>query len=287
VSCAVHGNLLIWRFFTIARIIRRSLNNGTVFVEQQSNSLDNSALANIRIVMVDTSHSGNIGAAARAMKTMGMSRLVLVTPKQFPSDEAIAMSSGATDVLEHAQVVDSLEQAVSDCGFVVGASARSRNLPWPLVNPREMAQQILALPANTNVAVVLGRERSGLTNEELARCHCHVNIPANPDYSSLNVAAAVQVLCYELRMSAQLATGEEKPLWGVEWDQPLASSAQLEGLFEHWQKLLVDIDFLDPTNPRTLMSKVRRLFLRAQPDEVEANILRGMLSHIDKQLRKP
>lgn len=197
------------------------------------------------------------------------------------------MASGATDVLDNAIVVETLEEAIADCGFVVGASARSRNLPWPLVDPREMARQSLALPKDTRMAVVLGRERSGLTNEELARCHCHVNIPANPDYSSLNVAAAAQVLCYELRMSAVAATGDEKPLWGVEWDQPLANSEQLEGLFDHWQRLLVDIDFLDPHNPRTLMSKIRRFVLRAQPDEVEANILRGMLSHIDKNLRKP
>lgn len=244
-------------------------------------------VASTRVVLVHTSHSGNIGSAARAMKTMGFSNLVLVSPRQFPSEEATAMASGATDILENATVVETLEEAIADCGFVVGASARSRNLPWPLVDPREMAQQSLALPQNTSMALVLGRERSGLTNEELARCHCHVNIPANPEYSSLNVAAAVQVLCYELRMSSVVSQGDEKPLWGVDWDQPLATSAQLEGLFDHWERLLVDIDFLDPNNPRTLMSKVRRLVLRAQPDDVEANILRGMLSHIDKQIRKP
>jgi len=246
-----------------------------------------SLLPRVKVVMVHTSHSGNIGSAARAMKTMGLTNLVLVSPKQFPSEDAIAMSSGAADVLEGATVVETLEEAIVDCSLVVGASARSRNLPWPLVNPREMAQQALALPAEAKIALVFGRERSGLTNDELARCSCHVNIPANADYSSLNVASAVQVLCYELRMSAVLSQGTEQPLWGVEWDQPPATSGQLEGLFEHWQKLLVDIDFLDPTNPRTLMSKVRRLILRAQPDEVEANIMRGMLSHIDKNLRKP
>lgn len=250
-----------------------------------SHPLLESLLQRIRVVMVHTSHSGNIGSAARAMKTMGLTNLVLVSPKDFPSGEAFAMSSGAADVLDKAKVVETLEEAIADCGFVVGASARSRNLPWPLVNPREMAQQALALPAQTNIALVFGRERSGLTNDELARCTCHVNIPANPDYSSLNVASAVQVLCYEIRMSAVLSQGDEQPMWGVEWDQPLATSGQLEGLFEHWQRLLVDIDFLDPTNPRTLMSKIRRLVLRAQPDEVEANILRGMLSHIDKNLR--
>ena len=239
----------------------------------------------IKVVLVETSHAGNIGSAARAMKTMGISQLVLVQPKQFPSAEADAMASGATDVLQAAEVVDSLAAAVADCHWVVGASARSRTLPWPLIQPRQMAQQVLALPSTSQVALVLGRERSGLTNEELARCHCHVNIPANPDYSSLNLAAAVQVLCYELRMSAQLSVSDEQPLWGVEWDQPPATSQQLEGLFHHWQNLLVDIEFLDPSNPRMLMSKIRRLLLRAHPDEVEVNILRGMLSHIDKRLR--
>lgn len=236
--------------------------------------------------MVHTSHSGNIGSAARAMKTMGFHQLVLVKPKQFPSEEATAMSSGATDILESLQVVDTLEEAIAECDYVVGASARSRNLPWPLVNPREMASQVLKLPEDANIALVVGRERSGLTNEELAKCHVHVNIPANPDYSSLNVASAVQVLCYELRMSALACTETEKPDWGVEWDQPIAKGRQLESLFEHWEKVLVDIEFLDPNNPRHLMSKLRRFVLRAIPDEVEANILRGMLSHVDKKLRK-
>ena len=246
-----------------------------------------SNLEHVRVVMVHTSHPGNIGAAARAMKTMGFRHLVLVQPRDFPSDTATAMASGATDLLDSARVVDSLEDAIADCALVVGASARSRTLPWPLVNPREMAQQVLSMPSGSQIALVLGRERSGLTNDELARCHCHVNIPANPDYSSLNVASAVQVLAYELRMSAQASDAKPKPHWGVPWDQPPATAGQLESLFQHWQQVLVDIDFLNPHNPRTLMSKVRRLILRAQPDEVEANILRGMLSQIDKHLRKP
>lgn len=258
-------------------------------MSEQDNTTTNSALNVLNrtcVVMVHTSHSGNIGSAARAMKTMGLHHLVLVKPKLFPSEEATALSSGATDILEQAVVVETLEQAVADCDFVIGASARSRNLPWPLVNPREMANKVLALPDDAKVALVVGRERSGLTNEELARCHVHVNIPANPDYSSLNVASAVQVLCYELRMSAVALQSGEKPEWGVEWDQPLAKGNQLESLFDHWEKVLVDIDFLDPNNPRHLMTKLRRFVLRALPDEVEANILRGMLSHIDKKLRR-
>ncbi|MEJ2041874.1 MAG: tRNA (cytosine(32)/uridine(32)-2'-O)-methyltransferase TrmJ [Reinekea sp.] len=244
-------------------------------------------LPTVKVVLIETSHSGNIGSAARAMKTMGLTDLFLVNPKTFPSEEAVAMSSGAADILDKAQVVSSLEEAIADCHWVVGASARSRTLPWPLVNPREMARQALVLPNGSQIALLFGRERSGLTNDELARCHCHVNIPANPEYSSLNLAAAVQVLCYELKMAEYLSVGDEQPLWGVEWDQPPASAAQMEGLFEHWQRILVDIDFLDPSNPRTLMSKIRRLLLRSHPDEVEANILRGMFSHIEKRLRKP
>lgn len=240
----------------------------------------------VKIVMVNTSHSGNIGSAARAMKTMGFNNLVLVEPKTFPSELANTMSAGASDVLERAVVVGSLAEAVADCVLVVGASARSRSLPWPLVNPREMAHQVLSVPAQAKVAIVVGRERSGLTNEELASCHCHVHIPSNPDYSSLNVASAVQVLTYELAMSRVSLEQADKPCFGVEWDQKPATSGQLESLFDHWQKTLVDIDFLDPNNPRTLMSKIRRLILRAHPDEVEANILRGMLSQVDKTIRK-
>lgn len=241
----------------------------------------------IRVVLVHTSHSGNIGAAARAMKTMGLSRLVLVAPRAFPTDEAYARSSGAQDVLERAEVVATLEEAIADCGLVVGASARSRSLPWPLVNPREMAALVAGQAPGSPVALLFGRERSGLTNDELAKCHYHVNIPSNPEYSSLNVAQAVQVLAYELRMHAELGADRDENRWGVRWDQPPARAEQLEGLFRHWEKTLVEIDFLDPNNPRTLMSKLRRLILRSQPDEVEANILRGMLTQVDKSIRKP
>jgi tRNA (cytidine32/uridine32-2'-O)-methyltransferase len=244
-------------------------------------------LEDITVVLVHTSHAGNIGAAARAMKTMGVTRLVLVSPSDFPSGEAFALSSGAHDVLDQARVVDDIETAIADCSLVIGASARSRSLPWPLLNPREMVDKVAAHPPGESVALLFGRERSGLTNEELAKCHYHVNIPSNPDYSSLNVAQAVQVLCYELRMRQELAVPQTRVDWGVEWDQPPANAGQLEGLFEHWEKTLVEIDFLDPNNPRTLLSKLRRLILRAQPDEVEANILRGMLTQIDKSIRKP
>ncbi|MFG1496352.1 tRNA (cytosine(32)/uridine(32)-2'-O)-methyltransferase TrmJ [Saccharospirillum sp. HFRX-1] len=243
-------------------------------------------LSAIRVVLVHTSHSGNIGAAARAMKTMGLSDLALVSPKEFPSEEATARSSGAQDLLENARVVENLDDAIADCGLVVGASARSRSLPWPMLDPRQLADRIADHPAGSKIALLFGRERSGLTNEELARCHYHVNIPANPDYSSLNLAQAVQVLAYELRMRSLDQEPRPAGPWGVEWDQPPANADQLEGLFQAWEKTLVEVDFLDPTNPRTLMNKVRRLILRAQPDEVEANILRGFLTQVDKSLRK-
>ncbi len=155
----------------------------------------------VRIVLVETSHPGNIGASARAMKTMGFDDLVLVAPKDFPSAEATARASGADDLLARARLVDSLDEAIADCDFVVGASARLRSLPWPTVDPRTCARVVYDQEAGNNVALVLGPEQSGLTNEELARCHQLVQIPANPDYSSLNLAMAVQVLCYELRMA--------------------------------------------------------------------------------------
>ena len=240
----------------------------------------------VRVVLVHTSHSGNIGAAARAMKTMGFTDLALVSPKEFPSEEATARSSGAQDLLENARVVDSVDDAIADCGLVVGASARSRSLPWPMLDPRQLADRVADHPAGSKVALLFGREKSGLTNEELARCHYHVNIPANPDYSSLNLAQAVQVLVYELRMRALVDEPRPAGPWNVDWDQPPASGEQLEGLFQAWEKALVEVEFLDPTNPRTLMNKVRRLVLRAQPDEVEANILRGFLTQVDKSLRK-
>ena len=161
----------------------------------------------IRIVLVETSHPGNIGASARAMKTMGFDDLVLVAPQEFPCAEATARASGADDVLSRARVVESLSEAIADCGFIVGASARSRSLPWPTVDPRTCARTVVTEAADNTVAIVLGPEHSGLTNEDLGVCQQLVQIPANPDYSSLNLAMAVQVLCYELRMARDEAAG--------------------------------------------------------------------------------
>ena len=252
-------------------------------------------LSRIRIVLVNTSHPGNIGGVARAMKNMGLSKLVLVEPQEFPSDKADARSSGAVDLLENALVVNSLPEAVAGCGLVVGTSARSRHIPWPLMTPRQTATQTLQEAPQHEVALVFGREDRGLTNEELHQCNFHMHIPTNEDFSSLNLAAAVQVIAYELRVGA-IAMQEtkeagaeeavEKPQWGTDWDIELASNDELERLFAHMQQTLVDIEFLDPENPRQLMPRLRRLYLRARPDKVETNVLRGILSATQKTLKK-
>jgi tRNA (cytidine32/uridine32-2'-O)-methyltransferase len=245
-------------------------------------------LSRIRIVLVNTSHPGNIGGVARAMKNMGLTRLVLVEPQEFPSDKADARSSGAVDLLTNAKVVSSLPEAVAGCGLVIGTSARSRHIPWPLINPRQTATQVLQEAPQHEVALVFGREDRGLTNEELQQCHCHMHIPTNEDFSSLNLAAAVQVIAYELRMQAlSLAdSSDQEPLpWGTDWDIELATHDELERLFSHLQQTLEDIEFLDPENPRQLMPRLRRLYLRARPDKVETNILRGILSATQKTLK--
>ena len=239
-------------------------------------------LKNIRIVLVNTSHPGNIGAAARAMKNMGLSDLCLVEPRKFPHRDADARAAGATDILENARVVDDLDEALSDCQLVVGASARSRTIPWPIVNPRELAAIVAPLTEDVRVAVLFGREDRGLTNDELQRCHHHVHIPVNEEFSSLNIAAAVQVITYELRMAKLSSVQEVRPQWGTDWDVELADNRELERLFEHLEQTLTEVDFLDPEKPRNLMPRLRRLFLRSIPDKIEVNILRGMLTAVQK-----
>lgn len=241
-------------------------------------------LDQIRIILVNTTHPGNIGAVARAMKNMGLADLCLVAPKRFPDPEADARASGATDILAAATLVDTLEDAIADCHLVVGTSARGRHIPWPIMNPRELAGVVGKVARDTRVAIVFGREDRGLTNEELHRCHHHVQIPTNPDFSSLNVAAAVQVIAYELRMLQESLDEPSAPKWGTQWDIELAQAKELELLFEHLEKTLVEIEFLDPENPRQLMTRMRRLFLRAVPDKVEVNVLRGILRSVDEKV---
>lgn len=232
-------------------------------------------LSQIRIVLIETSHPGNIGAVARAMKNMCLDNLVLVNPKEFPSTEADARASGAQDLLQRARVVDSLEQAVADCHMVVGTSARQRSTVWEVLEPRACAAQAFAAAHAHPVALVFGRESSGLSNEELDRCSHLLHIPANPDYSSLNIAMAAQVLCYELRM-LDLAGGVsavQAPATALP-----ASLEQMEGMFAHLQQALHDIGFLQSGREGKIMQRLRRLLYRAAPDEREVNILRGILS---------
>lgn len=234
------------------------------------------SLDNIRVVLVETSHPGNIGAAARAMKTMGLGQLRLVRPKHFPHAEATAMASGADDLLGNAEVCDSLTEAVADCVAVAGTSARQRTHHWPTFDARDSARQLLARSAAGPLAVVFGRERTGLSNEELDHCQWLLNIPANPAYASLNLAMAVQIVGYELRMAA-LGEGS------VASPQPdPAPSAELERLYQHLEQVMLETEFLDPDNPRHLMRRLRLLFNRATPDQNEVNILRGLLTSVQR-----
>lgn len=232
--------------------------------------------SNIRIVLVETSHPGNIGGAARAMKTMGLAELVLVKPLRFPDPQAQWRAAGAQDVLETATVCNTVNEAIADCHWVVGTSTRSRRIPWPLQMAQEVAADLLAKPPDTKIAILFGTETSGLANEELQKCHCHLQIPANPDYPSLNLAMAVQVVCYEIyKQSAEV----EQPL---QWDRAPASVADTEALYEHFEQALIASDFLDPTNPGQTMTRLRRLFTRITPDETEVQMLRGILKTLQR-----
>lgn len=246
---------------------------------------------NVRIVLVNTSHPGNIGAAARAMKNMGLSKLTLVDPEDFPSPVASGRAVSAVNILEAATVTKTLEEAVAGCGLVIGTSARIRSIPWPLISPQQCAQHVADDSRQNEVALVFGREDSGLTNEELQLCHFHVNIPADEKLSSLNLAAAVMVISYEVRMELlkRQAAGEQAPVApadediveGVEWDVPKATGKQVEGFYTHLEKTMIDLNFHDPENPRLLMMRMRRLFGRIRPDQMEISVLRGFLAHID------
>jgi len=237
----------------------------------------------LRVVLVGTQHPGNIGAAARALKTMGLSRLVLVDPQQFPSDEAFRRAAGADDVLASAEVLATLAEAVADCHFVMGCTARSRRVALDELSPRAAAQQAVERGASGEVALVFGRERTGLTNEELQLCHVAVHIPANPEYSSLNLAAAVQVLAYEVRV-AMLATDQLAPSSPFVEDAS-ASHAQLEGMFAQLGQTLDQIDFHKGRAPDSAMRKLRRLFLRTGLSEQEVRLLRGILADAQRMAR--
>lgn len=235
-------------------------------------------LQNVNIVMVETTHPGNIGAAARAMKNMGLTRLTLVNPKCPVGDRAYARASGANDVLDERITVTSLTEAIGDCQLVVGTSARLRSLAWPQLDPESVAQKVAAMPHDQRVALVFGREHSGLTNDELQHCHYSVTIPTHPGFSSLNVASAIQVIAYEIYKLLQQFDADTTR----QQQEPPADSGEMEGYFSHLEQVLVSTGFLDPENPRHMMKRLRRLFQRAQPSKNEINILRGILTAVQK-----
>jgi tRNA/rRNA methyltransferase len=234
----------------------------------------------IRIVLVAPSHPGNIGAAARAMLTMGLTRLVIVAPKRFPDPEATALASGATAVLDAARTVASLDEALAGCALTIGLSARPREFAGRVVPIRAAAAEALANATHGDVALVFGSEMSGLSNEELARCALVATIPANADYASLNLAAAVQVAAYELRVAA---VGDA--VWRAPRFAP-ATHDEIEALYAHARATLTAMRFLNPERPKRLLPRLRRLFARSGLEKEEVNILRGILARIDQLLRR-
>jgi tRNA (cytidine32/uridine32-2'-O)-methyltransferase len=230
-------------------------------------------LSNVRIVLVGTTHPGNIGATARAMKNMCLERLWLVRPRHFPNAEATARASGADELLSRAVVCSTLDEALTDCRLVVGSSARMRSVRWPVLDPRTCGATLHAEAGSGPVALVFGRESSGLTNEELGRCHYLVHIPTNEAYNSLNLAAAVQVLVYEIYLASR-AGAEKCELIHRE----VAGADAMQGFLQHLEQALLDLNFANPRQSKTLLQRLRRLFLRARPDRDELNILRGVLS---------
>jgi tRNA (cytidine32/uridine32-2'-O)-methyltransferase len=228
--------------------------------------------AQVRIVLTDPSHPGNIGSVARAMKNMGLSDLVLVRPRAYPHEQATALAAGAEDVLAAARVVDSVPDALADCGFVAATTSRPRSFHWEFATPRELAGRIAAMPPASRAALLFGSERYGLANEDLQYCHVLVRIPANPDYCSLNLAMAVQLLAYELLIA------RKQPRSHTQLEAPLADGAELEYFYAHLAQVLQEIEFEDRTGH--LMERLRRLFNRAGLDRNELNILRGILSAV-------
>ncbi len=230
----------------------------------------------IRIVMVGTSHSGNVGAAARAMMTMGLSRLTLVAPKCRMDKQAVARASGATGILDAAAIVPTLNEALTGCRLVLGTTARPRTLDLPALDARAAAEMAACESRAGDIALVFGTERTGLSNDDIDRCHYRVTIPANPRYSSLNLAAAVQVLCYECRVALnESGSGESRVI------EESAAADDMARFYEHLERVLLASDFLDPDNPRHLMRRLKRLFNRARPSANELNILRGILTAVE------
>ena len=235
----------------------------------------------IHIVLVEPNHPGNIGATARAMKTMGLSSLILVRPTRFPDPQADWRAAGATDILDSAIVVDDIDAAIGSCGLVVGTSARTRRVPWPLIDPETLARNLEGGAAGGKpVAILFGRESSGLTNAELAKCQLHLQIPASPNYPTLNLAMAVQIVTYELYKNANRQADK------AEWDRAPATAAEVGAFIEHLQQTLEEVGFYDPGAPRQAMTRLTRMFGRIQMDETEVAMLRGVLTHVERSIRK-
>jgi tRNA (cytidine32/uridine32-2'-O)-methyltransferase len=235
----------------------------------------------IRIVLTRVSHPGNIGSAARAMKTMGLDRLCLVAPERFPATEATVMAAGADDVLARAQVYPDVRSAVADCGLVVGTTARSRHLPWKVLEPREAAAEVASAAGVGEVAVLFGAERTGLTNDEIELCQRLLTIPTGSAYGSLNLAMAVQVVSYEILLARRAEAGDAARS-GI----ALASASEMERFYGHLEQVLDEIDFHDRTGEGHLMARLRRFFNRAMPDQNEINILRGILTSVQGRRRR-
>ena len=243
----------------------------------------NNNFDNIRIVLIHTTHPGNIGAVARAMKTMCHSKLYLVKPRTFPSAEATARATGADDILVNAVICDTLDAAIEGCHLVVGTSARERYISCPVYSPRECVSRVIETIETGQVALLFGRESAGLSNDEIETCNMLLKIPANNQYSSLNVAAAVQLICYEIMMSGNVNhiiddTGADKV--------PLATSEEMRLFYQHLEQCLIDLDYYDPEKPRRLMRRMKRLFNRALLDQNELNILRGIFSAAQEKTGK-
>ena len=240
-------------------------------------------LSHIKIVLVETTHPGNIGAVARAMKNMAMTNLWLVSPKIFPSADATSRASGADDVLAKATVCQSLQEAIADCQIVIGASARCRTISWPEMTPRECAEHVVPNGSDNKIAIIFGRENSGLKNHELDLCHFLLRIPCNSEYSSLNIAAAVQVVCYELFVTADL---HESVVIGDRGKIPIASAMQMKSFYTHLYQALTDIGFMHPDKSKSIMRRLRRIYNRVQLDTKELDILRGILRMSQDNQRK-
>ncbi|NJN52250.1 MAG: RNA methyltransferase [Gammaproteobacteria bacterium] len=239
-------------------------------------------LSNIRIVLVETSHPGNIGGVARALCNMGLDDLVLVSPARFPDPQAEWRAAGGVAVLRAARVVASLDEALADATLVIGTCGRDRRIPWPVLDAAAAAEQVVSESATGQVAIVFGREANGLNNDELMRCHLHLSIDADAAYGSLNLAMAVQVVAYEVRRAAMRRSQQGAP--EVVWDRLPASYSDTESFIEHLERVLAEVDFLDSENPGQTMTRLRRLFARIRPDDTEIKMLRGVLTEIQRKL---